>query len=363
MQAGLKCVKIKSTFEDQNYLTMIKKGFASDNNSGVHPEILAAMAAANQGHVTGYGNDPYCAEAVNIFKEQFGADTEVFFVFNGTGANVLSLATLTRSYHSIICAETAHIQTDECGAPEKFTGCKLLPVETQDGKITPASVEQYLEGFDFEHHSQPKIISISQVTEMGTLYQPEEIRALADLAHKHGMYLHMDGARLANAAVALGLSFREFTRDCGVDALSFGGTKNGMMMGEAVLFFNPELTWETKYIRKQNAQLFSKMRYVGVQFTAYFKDDLWKRSALHANRMARLLAEEVSGIPGITITQKVEANGVFAIVPKEIIVPLQEKFFFYVWNDFTNEVRWMTSFDTTEQEIREFGLTIRKLLA
>ena len=363
MQAGLKCVKIKSTFEDQNYLTMIKKGFASDNNSGVHPEILAAMAAANQGHVTGYGNDPYCAEAVNIFKEQFGADTEVFFVFNGTGANVLSLATLTRSYHSIICAETAHIQTDECGAPEKFTGCKLLPVETQDGKITPASVEQYLEGFDFEHHSQPKIISISQVTEMGTLYQPEEIRALADLAHKHGMYLHMDGARLANAAVALGLSFREFTRDCGVDALSFGGTKNGMMMGEAVLFFNPELTWETKYIRKQNAQLFSKMRYVGVQFTAYFKDDLWKRSALHANRMARLLAEEVSGIPGITITQKVEANGVFAIVPKEIIVPLQEKFFFYVWNDSTNEVRWMTSFDTTEQEIREFGLTIRKLLA
>lgn len=342
---------------------MIKKGFASDNNSGVHPEILAAMAAANEGHVTGYGNDPFCSEAVKLFKDQFGADTEVFFVFNGTGANVLSLGTLTRSFHSIICAETAHIQTDECGAPEKFTGCKLLPVETSDGKITPKVVEQYLEGFDFEHHSQPKVISISQVTEMGTLYQPDEIKALADLAHLHGMYLHMDGARIANAAVALGLSFREFTRDCGVDALSFGGTKNGMMMGEAVLFFDPKLTRETKYIRKQNAQLFSKMRYVGAQFSAYLKNDLWKKSALHANRMARLLAAEVSGIPGITITQKVEANGVFAIIPKEIISPLQEKFFFYVWNDFTHEVRWMTSFDTTEQEIAEFGSTIRKLLS
>jgi threonine aldolase len=275
---------------------------------------------------------------------------------------VLSLATLTRSFHSVICAETAHIQTDECGAPEKFTGCKLLPVETSDGKITPSGVEHYLEGFDFEHHSQPRVISISQVTEMGTLYQTDEIRALADLAHQHGMYLHMDGARIANAAVALGLSFREFTRDCGVDALSFGGTKNGMMMGEVVLFFDPTLTRETKYIRKQNAQLFSKMRYVGAQFTAYFKADLWKRSATHANRMARLLAEEVSGIPGITITQKVEANGVFAIIPKEIISPLQEKFFFYVWNDFTNEVRWMTSFDTTEQEISEFGKTIRELI-
>lgn len=340
----------------------MKKGFASDNNAGVHPKILAAMANVNTGHVIGYGNDEITAKATEIFKQEFGSDTEVFFVFNGTGANVLSLATLTRSYNSIICAETAHIQEDECGAPEKFTGCKLLPVETHNGKLTPEAIEVHLKGFDFEHHSQPKVISISQVTEMGTVYRPEEIKAIAGLAHRNNMYLHMDGARIANAAAALNLPFKSFTRDCGVDVLSFGGTKNGMMMGEAVLFFNPALTSETKYLRKQSMQLFSKMRFVSAQFIAYFGDDLWRRSAQHANKMAKLLEECVSDIPGVTITQKVEANGVFAIVPKEIIKPLQEKFFFYIWNDKTGEVRWMTSFDTTADEITEFTQTIKKMV-
>lgn len=340
----------------------MKKGFASDNNSGVHPSILKAIENANSGHVVGYGDDHYTQKAIEIFKEKFGAETEVFFVFNGTGANVLGLSTVTQSFNSVICAETAHIQEDECGAPEKFTGCKLLPVEPVNGKLTPESIQHHLKGFDFEHHSQPKVISISQVTEMGTIYQPKEIIALADLAHKNNMFLHMDGARIANAAVALNLDFREFTKDCGVDILSFGGTKNGMMMGEAVLFFDPELTKLTKYIRKQSMQLYSKMRFVGAQFIAYFENDLWKQNASHSNNMAKLLEKEVAKIPEIKITQPVNANGVFAIVPPEIIEPLKEQFFFYMWNEAVSEVRWMCSFDTTENEIIEFVALINRLL-
>jgi threonine aldolase len=340
----------------------MKKGFASDNNSGVHPNMLKAMEAANVGHYTGYGNDPYTEKAKAVFKEKFGSDTEVFFVFNGTGANVLALSSVTRSFNSIICAETAHIQEDECGAPEKFTGCKLLPVEPVNGKLTPATVKHHLKGFDFEHHSQPRVISISQVTEMGTVYKPEEIKALAVLAHENNMLLHMDGARIANAAIALDVDFKAFTRDCGVDILSFGGTKNGMMMGEAVLFFNPELTRQTKFIRKQSMQLYSKMRFVGAQFIAYFENDLWKETATHANKMAKLLESEVARIPEVKVTQPVEANGVFVIVPREIIKPLQEQFFFYIWNETLSEVRWMTSFDTTEKEIYEFTALIKKLL-
>jgi threonine aldolase len=339
------------------------KGFASDNNSGVHPAVFKSMEAANTGHVTGYGADKYTQKAIKIFKEKFGPETEVYFVFNGTGANVLGLSTVTQSFNSIICAETAHIQEDECGAPEKFTGCKLLPVEPENGKLTPERIQHHLKGFDFEHHSQPRVISISQVTEMGTVYQPEEIKALADLAHKNNMLLHMDGARIANAAVALNLDFKTFTKDCGVDVLSFGGTKNGMMLGEAVLFFDPERTKFTKYIRKQSMQLYSKMRFVGAQFIAYFENDLWKETAVHSNKMAKLLEAEVAKIPEIKLTQPVEANGVFAIVPPEIIKPLQEKFFFYMWNETISEVRWMTSFDTTEKEIYEFTGLIKKLLA
>jgi len=340
----------------------MNKGFASDNNSGIHPAIFKSMEEANRGHVVGYGDDPYTQKAIEVFKKKFDENTEVFFVFNGTGANVLGLSTVAQSFHSVICAETAHIQEDECGAPEKFTGCKLLPVEPINGKLTPEMVHVHLKGFDFEHHSQPRVISISQVTEMGTVYQPEEIKALAELAHQNNMLLHMDGARIANAAVSLDLDFKEFTVNCGVDILSFGGTKNGMMMGEAVLFFHPNLTQFTKYLRKQSMQLYSKMRFVGAQFLAYFEDDLWKKTASHANKMAKLLEARVSKIPEITITQPVAANGIFAIVPRKIIEPLQKQFFFYIWDDEKPEVRWMTSFDTTEDEIFKFVELIRKLI-
>lgn len=340
----------------------MKRGFASDNNSGIHPEILNAIALANEGHAVGYGGDELSEKARKRFKQEFGEQTEVFFVFNGTGANVLGMSSLTNSFHSIICADTAHIQTDECGAPEKFTGCKLLPVENIQGKITPEGIRPHLHDFGFEHHSQPKIISISQATEFGTVYSLEEIKAITSLAHEFGLFVHMDGARIANAAVALDLPFRAFTVDAGIDVLSFGGTKNGMMMGEAVLFFNPALTTNTKYIRKQSMQLFSKMRFVSAQFLAYFENDLWKRNAGHANRMAQLLEREVKNIPAIELTQKVEANGVFAIVPREIIPTLQEKYFFYVWDEHKSEVRWMTSFDTTEEDIYEFTALIKSLV-
>jgi len=340
----------------------MKRGFASDNNSGIHPEILNALSVANNGHAVGYGGDELTQLAINRFKQEFGEQTDVYFVFNGTGANVLSLSTLTRSFHSVICAETAHIQVDECGAPEKFTGCKLLPVETIKGKITPEGIAKYLHGFGFEHHSQPKLISISQVTELGTVYTVDEIRAITSLAHQHGLFVHMDGARLSNAAVALDLPFRAFTVDAGIDVLSFGGTKNGMMIGEAVLFFNPELSKNAKYIRKQSMQLYSKMRFVSAQFLAYFNNDLWKKNATHSNQMAKLLEQEVRQIPAIQLTQEVEANGIFAIVPPEIIPQLQEQYFFYMWDEHRSEVRWMTSFDTKEEDIHNFATLIKSLV-
>ncbi|MDP3916065.1 MAG: low specificity L-threonine aldolase [Bacteroidota bacterium] len=340
----------------------MKRGFASDNNSGIHPEILSAIYAANEGHAVGYGGDEITEMAIQRFKQEFGEQTDVYFVFNGTGANVLSLSTLTHSFHSVICAETAHIQVDECGAPEKFTGCKLLPVEVTKGKITPEGISKYLHGFDFEHHSQPKIISISQVTELGTVYSVDEIKAITTLAHEYGLFVHMDGARIANAAVALNLPFRAFTVDAGIDVLSFGGTKNGMMLGEAVLFFNPELSKNSKYIRKQSMQLFSKMRFVSAQFLAYFQNDLWKKNATHSNKMAKLLEQEVSKIAAVKITQEVAANGVFAIVPPEIIPLLQEKYFFYMWDEHRSEVRWMTSFDTEEEDIHQFAQLIKSLV-
>ena len=340
----------------------MKRGFASDNNSGIHPEILNAINTANEGHAVGYGGDKITEMAIQRFKQEFGEQTDVYFVFNGTGANVLGLSTVTHSFHSVICAETAHIQVDECGAPEKFTGCKLLPVETIKGKITPEGIKKYLHGFDFEHHSQPKVISISQVTELGTVYTVEEIKAITALAHEYGLFVHLDGARLANAAVALDLPFRAFTADAGIDVLSFGGTKNGMMLGEAVLFFNPELSKNAKYIRKQSMQLYSKMRFVSAQFLAYFNNELWKKNATHSNKMAKLLEQEVRKIPAIQLTQPVEANGVFAIVPNEIIPQLQEKYFFYMWDELRSEVRWMTSFDTEEEDIYNFTTLIKSLV-
>ena len=338
------------------------RGFASDNNSGVHPEILKALSEVNTGHVVGYGDDRYTAEATEKFREVFGKDVSVLFVYNGTGANVTSIQALTRPFNAVICTDLAHIYVDECGAPEKLSGCKLLPVHVPDAKLTIDNIKQHMHGFGFEHHSQPKMVSITQVTEVGTVYTIEEIKEIADYVHSHGMYLHMDGARISNAAAALGCSFKEMTFDAGVDVLSFGGTKNGLMFGEAVVFAREKLAQDVKYIRKQTTQLHSKMRYIAAQFNALLTDDLWKRNASHANRMAQILAEKVAGIPEIQITQKVEANGVFCIVPEKIIKPLQEKYFFYFWDESRNEVRWMTSFDTTEEDIEGFVKEIKRLL-
>jgi threonine aldolase len=327
------------------------RGFASDNNSGIHPNILKAIEMANVGHAVGYGDDIYTDNAKALFRKEFGLDTEVFFALTGTGANILSIQTLCQSFNSILCAETAHIHVDECGAPEKFTGSKLIPVPSTNGKVLPGELVKKLHGFDFEHHSQPGLLSISQVTEMGTVYTVAEIEELARIVHKLGMYLHMDGARISNAAVSLGLNFREFTKDAGVDILSFGGTKNGLMLGEAVLVFNPSLAKLTKYYRKQAAQLYSKMRFVSTQFIPYLQEEIWKSNARHSNEMARLLADLISGISAIKITQKVEANGIFAILPKEIIPLIRKEYFFYDWDESKGEVRWMTSFDTTEDDV------------
>jgi len=332
----------------------MKRGFASDNNSGIHPEILKALSVANEGHAIGYGGDQLTEMAVNRFKQEFGDNLDVYFVFNGTGANVLGLSTLTHSFHSIICADTAHIQTDECGAPEKLTGCKLLPVETYKGKISPEGISKYLHGFDFEHHSQPKVISITQSTEMGTVYSAVEIREIADFAHSKGMLLHMDGARIANAAVALNLPFKAFTTDAGVDVLSFGGTKNGMMFGEAICFLKPGLSTDFKYMRKQGMQLASKMRFISAQYIAYFRDELWKKSASHSNDMAKILAKRLEPIKGIKITQKVQSNGVFVIMPSEVAERVRKQFFFYPWDEKVSEYRLMTSWDTIEEDIDGF---------
>jgi threonine aldolase len=330
------------------------RSFASDNNAGVHPQILEALASANSGHVVAYGDDSHTEAAIQKFREHFGKNVDVYFVFGGTGANVLGLKAVTEPYHAIICAETAHINVDECGAPEKFTGCKLLSVPTTDGKITVNQIKPFLHGVGFEHHVQPRVISISQSTEMGTVYTPREIKTLAGFAHTHRMLLHMDGARVANAAVSQNAKLSQITSDVGVDILSFGGAKNGMMYGEAVVFFDKRWSKDFKYIRKQGTHLPSKMRFISAQFEALLSKDLWKQNAAHANRMAKLLARELESVPQISITQKVEANGVFAIVPKKYVPVLQKKYFFYVWNEESSEVRFMTSFDTTEDDIKEF---------
>ena len=340
----------------------LKRGFASDNNAGIHPDILEAMKDVNMGHCIAYGDDIYTQNAIAKIKEHFGKEIDVYFTFNGTGSNVLALKMLTESYNSIICAETAHINVDECGAPEKFTGCKLLSVPTENGKLTIEKIKYHMHDFGFEHHSQPKVISIAQVTEMGTVYTPVEIKEITNYAHKNGMFVHMDGARLCNAAVSLDISLRKITADVGVDVLSLGLTKNGAMNAEAIIFFNKRLSENFKYYRKQGMQLASKMRFMAVQFEVLLSNDLWKKNAEHANKMAKLLVEKVSKFSQIQITQEVEANGVFAIVPSEIIPKLQKEFFFYMWDEDNSEVRWMTSFDTQLEDIEKFVLLLQNLL-
>lgn len=330
------------------------KSFASDNYSGIHPTIMNAIIEANQGHVSSYGYDEYTRKAELLFKQHFGEQAEAFFVFLGTAANVLSLSSITKSYEAVICTDLAHINVDECGAPEKHGGFKLLTVPTCNGKLDLTLVKKYLENVGFEHHVQPRVISISQTTELGTVYTADEIKEIADFAHANGMFLHMDGARLSNAAATLRLPFRSFTTDLGVDVVSFGGTKNGMMLGEAIVFLNPNLVSGFKYMRKQAMQLASKMRFISAQFIAYLTDNHCIKTAIHANQMANYLADSVKNIPSISITQSVDANAVFVTFPKELTSILQETSFFYLWNEELNEARWMTSWDTEPQDIDLF---------
>lgn len=341
---------------------MAIRGFGSDNHSGVHPDILKSISEATYGHQLSYGEDYYTKEAVRLFKNIFGDTIDVFFVYNGTGANILALSAFLHSYQAIICAETAHINVDECGALECQTGCKILTVPTFDGKLTIPLLHNHMKGFDDQHHAQPKMISITQCTELGTVYTPMEMKELCDFAHAHHMYVHMDGARFANAVAYLGCDPRELTTWAGVDVMSFGGTKNGMLFGEAVLFFNKNIPKEVKYLRKQQMQLHSKSRYIGAQFVTMLKDNLWLKCAEHANRMAQKLAKEAGQIDAITITQEVQGNEVFAIIPRLKIESLREDYFFYTWDDDACEIRWVCSFDTTESDVIDFVNVLRKEL-
>ena len=341
----------------------MKRGFGSDNHSGISPEIMEAIASANVDHALAYGDDEYCERAVQLLRQEFGTQAGVYFVFNGTGANVLNIDAMCRSHHAVVCAETAHINVDECGAPQRIVGCRLLTVPTPDGKLTPELVKTQLHGFGFEHHSQPRAISITQPTELGTLYSLDEIRALADLAHSHDMYLHMDGARLANAAVALGCTFRQMTTDLGVDCLSFGGTKNGMMIGESAIILNPALDVELKYRRKQMGQLSSKMRFMAAQFEAYLSTGVWRRNAEHSNRMAQLLCQSLREVPQAKVVYPVQANSVFVQLPNKVWNALLDDYFFYLWDEATDVVRWMCSFDTTEEDIHNLVQALKKRLA
>lgn len=335
-----------------------RRGFASDNNSGIHPRILESIKKVNTGHRIAYGDDPVTASAIDKFKLHFGDDIDVYFVFTGTGANVLGLQAVTESFHSIICSDVSHLNVDECGAPENFSGCKLETIPTSDGKISPEDIAPFLHVFGNEHHSQPKVVSITQSTELGTVYSLTEIKDIAGITHENEMLLHMDGARIANAAVSLGLNFKEFTKDAGVDVLSFGGTKNGMMIGEAVVFFNKNHSRNFKFIRKQGMQLGSKMRYISAQFEEFLSDDLWQKNALQANEMAKLLARELEKIPECRITQKVEANAVFVNIPRKYVDKILKEYFFYVWDENGPVVRLMTSFDTREEDIENLIRTI-----
>jgi threonine aldolase len=342
---------------------MLKKGFASDNYSGVHPEVMEALNRANELHAPSYGADPFTQEAVARFRSLFGEDTDIHFVYNGTGANVLGLKAITQSFNSILCSELAHINVDESTAPELLTGCKLVPLPQENGKITAKTAEARIQRIGDQHHPQAKVISISQSTEYGTVYSIDEIKALSELTKKNGMYLHMDGSRISNAAVSLNKDFRQFTKDAGVDVLSFGGTKNGLMFGEAVVFFNNDAVTHFPYLRKQGMQLHSKMRFIAAQFNALFEKDLWRRNAQHANRMARRLAEGLAGIPAVTITRPVDANGIFAVFPSNIIAKMQEEYPFYVWNEKLSEVRLMCSFDTSEKEVDGFVEKVKELVS
>ncbi len=342
------------------------RGFASDNNSGAHPEILEAIAAANGGHVVAYGDDGYTAAARERFREHFGESAEAFPVFNGSGANVTSIDALTAPHEAVICTDVAHMNVDECGAPERIAQTKLLAVEHRGGKLRPEDVRRWEAHRGDEHAVQPRVVSITQATELGTVYTIDETRAIADAAHELGMYLHVDGARLANAAVSLGAGLGEITSGAGVDVVSFGGTKNGLVMGEAVVFLRPELAKSFLYVRKQLGQLASKMRFVAAQFDALLGGELWRRNAASANSTARRLADAITVIEGVELAYPVEANGVFANLPAPAIDRLRDALPaampFYVWDEDAGTVRLMCSWDTTAEDVDGLAQALREAM-
>lgn len=343
---------------------MAGRAFASDNWAGGHPEVMAALAAVNDGHAPAYGEgDPYTVRAEERFREVFGPDTRTFFVLTGTGANVLALGSLLRPHEAAICPAEAHVNVDECGAPERFLGSKLLPVPAPDGKLTPALVESRARGFSVQHRVQPRVISISQTTELGTVYTLEETRVLADRAHELGLRVHMDGARIANAAAALGASLREASRDAGVDVLCFGGTKNGALAAEAVVFFEPALADGFEYARKQGLQLASKQRFVAVQLEALLQGELWRRNAEHANALAARLAAAIRGLPGVELVHPVEANAIFARLPARALPLAGGPYPFYVLDEPAGLARLMTSWDTTEDDVDGLAAALAAALA
>jgi threonine aldolase len=343
------------------------RGFASDNNSGAHPEILEAIAAVNEGHVVAYGDDDYTAATRERFREHFGEAAEPFLVFNGTGANVTALDALTAPHEAVICTDVAHMNVDECGAPERIAGIKLLTVANTDGKLTPDDVRRWETSRGDEHQVQPRVVSITQATELGTVYTVEETRAIADAARELDMYVHVDGARLANAAVALDAGLGEITADAGVDVISFGGTKNGLLVGEAVVFLRPRLADSFLFTRKQLGQLASKMRFLAAQFDALLTGDLWRRNAAHANSMARRLADAITAIDGVELAYPVEANGVFANLPAAAIDSLREALPaampFYVWDQDAGTVRLMCSWDTTPEDVDELAAALTSAMS
>ncbi|MQY11730.1 Low specificity L-threonine aldolase [Streptomyces sp. RB5] len=330
------------------------RGFASDNYAGVHPEILAALALANGGHQVSYGEDEYTDHIQQVFRSHFGGCAQAFPVFNGTGANVVALQALTDRWGAVICARSAHINVDEGGAPERMGGLKLLAVPTEDGKLTPELIEREAWGWEDEHRAMPQVVSITQATELGTVYTPDEIKDIVAFAHERGMKVHLDGARIANAAAHLDVPMRAFTNVAGVDVLSYGGTKNGMMFGEAVVVLDPDAVRAMKHLRKLSMQLASKMRFVSVQFEALLAKDLWLRNARHSNAMAARLAAGVRAVDGVDILHPVQANGVFARLPHDVSVRLQKQFRFYFWDESDGVVRWMCSYDTTPDDVDAF---------
>ncbi len=342
----------------------MKRSFASDNNAPIAPEILAAILDANHGDAVGYGRDEWTQRAIGRFREHFGERTDVYFAFNGTGANVVALSCVTKPWEAVLCPLTAHLQTDECGAFERFTGSKVIPIPTHDGKLRVADLEPYLHAGHDEHHPQPRVISISQSTEYGDVYEPDEVRELCAFAHARGLYVHVDGARISNAAAALGTTPRALTVDLGVDILTFGGTKNGLMFGEAICFFDPALAANVApFARKQGMQLASKMRYVAAQFEALLTEDRWLRYASHANAMAARLLERIRTIEGVRITRNARCNAIFATMDRAAIARAQERVFFYTFDESLPEVRWMTHWATTEDDIDDFVLAVKESLA